>query len=91
MAGPLIIVRDPHRKIAFRCLVCGADFYDDEHTAYERHVVSCAEDNDEHLRAQSLRVKAPALFDPEQSGDVEFQKWVRANKEAILADRLKMK
>lgn len=89
--GPLIIVRDSSRKLAYRCLICGAEFYDDEHGDYERHVVSCSDTHFEELRGMSLRAKAPALFDPEQSGDVEFQKWVRANKRAILDGSLKMK
>ena len=80
----------------WRCLVCGTPFYDGEMTAYVRHVagavgqVGCHERHEDELRAQSLRVKAPALFDPFVSGDVELGRWIKAYGPAILSGRMKL-
>lgn len=86
----LEIVRFNRGEPKFRCLVCQQPFYEDESSAYERHVVACASSHEDELRQRSLRVKAPALYDPEQSGDVEFGKWVRANRKALIDGTLKM-
>lgn len=86
----LIIVRNDPGPPKFECLCCGAVFYDGEHTAYERHVVRCGEEHFEEMQAHSFRAKAPGLFDPNVSGDVEFGKWVRRNRAAIWQGRVKM-
>ena len=87
--GLTVIRMDPGEP-RYRCLVCQAVFYDGEHRAYERHVVACAEQNDEALRGMSLRSKAPALFDPFVSGDVERGQWIRAHRDALLEGRKKL-
>jgi hypothetical protein len=77
-------------KPRYRCECCPerTPFWDGEERAYERHVVACSQRHDEEMRGESLRVKAPGIFDPEQSGDVEFGKWIRQNREALLEDRM---
>lgn len=78
------------------CHVCRTPFYEGERTAWMRHVaggsgqVGCHERHEEELRSHSLRVKAPGLFDPHVSGDVEYGRWVRAHAAAILSGRMKM-
>jgi hypothetical protein len=82
----LIVVRDPARKAAYRCRVCGAEFLAHEAHGYEEHVVSCAEQHDSDLRQMSPRVRLPAFFDPE-FGPQDLSRWVRENKLAILEGR----
>lgn len=90
--GLLIIGAGSERDPKYRCLCCPEQvvFYEGEERAYEQHVVACARRHDEGLRAQSLRVKVPGIFDPFVSGDVEFGVWVRANRRALIEGRLKM-
>lgn len=84
----LLIVRDNAREPRYRCLCCDdAIFYEGEETAYERHVVACSNRHDEELRGRSLRVKAPGIFDPFQSGDVELERWIRVNRGLLLEGR----
>jgi uncharacterized C2H2 Zn-finger protein len=86
----LTVVRMSPGEPKFRCLVCQAVFYEGEHRAYERHVVGCAQRNEAELRAMSLRERAPALFDPERSGDVELGKWIRLHRTELLEGRKKL-
>ncbi len=87
----LIVVRHNDREPAYRCLCCSDGiFYEGEERAYEQHVVLCSKRHDEEMRAQSLREKAPHIFDPGVSGDVELDRWVRVHREALLEDRLRM-
>lgn len=75
----------------YRCLCCNdAVFYDGEEAAYERHVVACSERHDEAMRAESWRAKVPGIFDPDVSGDVELERWVRLNRGALLEGRKKL-
>lgn len=76
----------------YRCECCPerTPFYDGEERAYERHVVACSARHDAELRAESWRERAPAIFDPERSGDVELGRWIRRNREALLEDRKKL-
>lgn len=86
----LEIVRFNRGEPKFRCRVCGQPFSEDESRVYETHVIACANTHEADLRALSLRERLPALYDPEQSGDVDYGKWVRANRKAIIEGRLKM-
>ncbi len=86
----LYVVRENPGKPAYGCVACDAVFYKGEETAFERHVIRCSDENFEEMRAESLRAKAPGLFDPNVSGDVEFGKWVRRNRKALIEGRLKM-
>lgn len=87
----LVVVRHNAREPKYRCLCCKEWVgYEGEQRAYETHVVACADRRDEELRAESWRVKAPGIFDPNVSGDVELDKWVRRNRALLLEDRLKL-
>lgn len=89
--GLLVVVRNNAREPKYRCLCCNdAVFFDGEERAYETHVVLCANRNDEELRGESWRVKAPGIFDPNVSGDVELDKWIRKHRALLLEDRLKL-
>lgn len=86
----LIIVGENSRldeAPAYRCLVCKAGFVRGQERAYEQHVVRCADRNEEELRERSFREKAPGLFDPFRSGDVELGSWIRAHSAAIVHGR----
>lgn len=88
---PLEIVSHIHEDAKVWCYVCGAGFGASKMGApFEQHVKRCSEQHDEQLRQESFRVKAPHLFDPFVSGDVEFGAWVRANSAAIFHRRLKI-
>jgi hypothetical protein len=87
----LIVVSHMHEEPRVWCYVCGTGFGASKMgRQFEEHVALCANRSDEELRGESLRVKNPHLFDPNVSGDVEFQRWVRANREAIIDGRLRM-
>ena len=91
LARVLIVVRNNAREPKYRCLCCNDGVYfEGEEGAFHRHVVKCSARNDEAMRAQSLRVKAPGIFDPDQSGDVDVERWVRKHKAALREDRLKL-
>ncbi len=83
----LIVVSRLGEKPGFLWRVCGTQLGQGE---YERHVVRCSKRHEEELRARSWRVKNPYLFDPNVVGDVEFERWVQANRKAILDGRKKM-
>lgn len=88
---PLEIVSHIHEEPKVWCYVCGAGFGASKMgVVFERHVRDCAGRNEDALRSLSYRVKAPHLFDPHVSGDVEFGAWVRANRAAIFHRRLKI-
>lgn len=88
--GRLVVVRHGAREPQFHCLLCGAEFYDGEHRAYETHVSVCSRDNEDMLREASLRTKAPELFDPLVAGDPERERWVRAHRRAIIDGTVRM-
>jgi hypothetical protein len=89
--GLIVVTQDDGRKPRYKCLCCEvAVFFEGEETAYERHVVACSNRHDLEMRSMSLRVKVPAIFDPNESGDVEFGRWVRRHRRALLEGRLKM-
>jgi hypothetical protein len=75
----------------YRCECCPerTPFWDGEERAFERHVVACAAEHDEQLRALSLREQMPAILDPQRSGDTEFERWIRAHRDALLKGRKK--
>ncbi|WCB94502.1 hypothetical protein DSM104299_03239 [Baekduia alba] len=88
---PLEIVSNVHEQPKVWCYVCGAGFGASKMgRPFEEHVARCSEEHDEHLRQQSFRVRAPHLFDPFVSGDVELGAYIRANSAAILHRRLKI-
>ena len=87
----LIIVGDvgEARTPKYRCLICKARgersvFYEGEERAYERHVARCYDANEAELRMQSMREKAPGLFDPNRSGDVELGQWIRQHRQSLI-------
>lgn len=87
----LVVVRHNHREPKFRCLACNEWVgYEGEERAYEAHVVACANRHDAELRAQSMREIAPKVWDPNVSGDVEFERWVRQYRVPLLEGRMKM-
>lgn len=81
----------PHmtRPLKFRCRVCGARFYEDEHRIYEGHVVGCAAKHEAELRSDSHRERLAPILGADV-GDVEFKAWVKANRAALLDGRMKM-
>lgn len=94
-SGLLIVVRDPRREPKYECNVPGCDavFYDGEMRAWERHVVDCAERNEEAVAMQSLRNRDPGLFDPlspDYVGDADLLRWIRQNEKAIIDGRLRI-
>lgn len=88
--GRLIVVRHGARETEFLCRICKAEFTKDETSAFERHVNACYAANEAELRGKSLREKAPGIFDPERSGDVELGKWIKRHRDALLEDRKKL-
>ena len=62
----------------YRCMVpgCGETFPEQHKAAYEAHVAKCARQNMGEIRAESPRVKAPAIFG-EEGVDVEYRDWLR--------------
>jgi hypothetical protein len=87
----LIVIRHNEREPAYRCDCCADGvFFEGEERAYETHVVLCSMRHDAELRGESLRVKAPGIFDPEQSGDAELDRWVRRHRVALLEDRMRI-
>lgn len=88
---PLEIVSHIHEDVKVWCYVCGAGFGASKMGApFEQHVANCARQNEETLRSLSFRTRAPQLFDPFVSGDVELGSWIRANRAAIFHRRLKI-
>jgi hypothetical protein len=55
--------------------LCGACFYEDERSKYQRHVGACARENMEHIEAQRLAAKNP-IFD-ENTWDPEISAHMR--------------
>jgi len=87
----LIVIRRNAGAPRYRCLCCNdAVFFAGEESAYEAHVVACSRRHDEEMRAQSLRAKAPGIFDPFQSGDVEFGQWIRRHRAELIEGRRKL-
>lgn len=83
---PFTVIMDRDEAPAYRCECCPekTPFWKGEERQRDIHVKACSERYEAELRQHSMRVKAPGLFDPEVSGDVEYGKWVRQNKEAII-------
>lgn len=81
-------VRDARRP-RYRCECCPerTPFFDGEERAYEQHVIACSSRHDAQLREQSWRVKAPGIFDPHVSGDVEFGQWIRRYRAELIEGR----
>lgn len=87
----LIVVRHNAREPRYRCLCCDdAVFFEGEERAYESHVIACSRRHEAEMRGTSLRVKAPGIFDPDVSGDVEYGRWVRQHRGMLLEGRLTM-
>ena len=68
-----------HRRIAFRCRVCGAVFYEGEDRQYVGHVTGCAQRNEAEIRELDLGEQMPGLFGT-GAGDVEKKDWYRERK-----------
>lgn len=91
MVSLLVVVRHNAREPKYRCLSCREWVgYEGEEKAYETHVVACAARRDAELRGASLRVRMPGIFDPNASGDVELERWYRANRGLLLEGRRKL-
>lgn len=75
--GGLIIPSSLEPRVPkFECLVCGeAVFYEDELSAYERHVARCAEEHRDEIQAASMRHEGP--FAEDAGFDVEHERWAR--------------
>lgn len=73
---------------AFVCVPCGAEFTRDQAAVYQRHVVHCASEHEAELRAESERQKMRGVFGDE-GWDIEQERWIRDNAQAILEGRLK--
>jgi hypothetical protein len=87
-----VITHTSDRRPKYICRVCReAVFAKGEESAFERHVVRCAKEHEDELRALSLRVKAPFFFDPASpSRDQDLERWTKAHRAEILEDRKKM-
>src|SRR4051794_39101846 len=74
----------------YACTVCReATFTEDEQRAYQQHVVACAKRNEQALRENSPREKAPGIFG-DQGLDVELRDWARKHADEIIHGSLKM-
>ena len=63
------------KKPTYLCCLCDWVGYEDEHRAYQNHVLQHARAGD--ARKHSLHLAAPGLFDPNhESGDVEWGQWI---------------
>lgn len=91
---PIVVVRDAEKRVIGVCRTCHAAgresrFYEGEETAYVRHLKRCSDEHLEDLQSTQARHQNPALFDPDQAGDVELERWMRLNARAIEEGRLK--
>lgn len=73
----------------WECFCCGGTFH--VLGVFQRHIQKCSDQHEDDIRALSWRAKNPELFDPQVMGDVEFERWIRDNRQAIIEGRLKMK
>lgn len=77
---------------AGQCMVCEAQFTAHECRPggeYERHVAKCSNQNEEKLRAMSLKERLPWLYG-DDAIDHELEDWVQVeHKTEILEGRLK--
>lgn len=85
----------PGEHKTLRCMTpgCGAEFLEDQRRKWELHCVGCAEQHREEVLSQTVKHRAPDLFDKasaEYNGDTDFEGWVRRNRKAIAEGRLKM-
>jgi hypothetical protein len=88
-----VILHNSDRRPKWICNVCQeACFAEDEHRAFERHVIRCAQEHEAELRDLSPREKAPALFDPQNGDarDVEYEAWVKSYAKSILQGKTVM-
>lgn len=62
----------------YRCMVpgCGEVFPAGYQRDFEEHTAKCAQRNMDKIRAESPRVKAPAIFG-DVGVDVEYRDWLR--------------
>ncbi len=87
----LIVIRRNEGTPRWRCLCCNDTvFFEGEQRAYEAHVIACSRRHDAEMEAESWRKKIPGIFDPFQSGDVEFGRWISANRGLLLEGRRKL-
>lgn len=97
-SAPMIVVRDGAKTEGRRvyycqaCLTTGREtvFYEGEEVAWRRHVIACAERNEQDLQEHSMRVKAPYLFDPAVAGDVDLYNYVQRHGREIMEGRKKL-
>jgi hypothetical protein len=61
---------------AYRCLICGATFHDEERAAYSRHMGECATRHHAEIRQLSPREQAPGIFGDE-GVDTEYEQHLR--------------
>lgn len=88
-----IFLPGEHRTLD--CLVpgCGARFLEDQRRRWELHCIRCSEEHQERLWAQSMRRRAPDLFDehdPRYNGDLVLQRWIKDNRDAVIEGRKKI-
>lgn len=70
-----LIIPVSARRKKFFCTICPKEFYEDERTAFERHILN--DHPPEDIKPHSPQMQAPGIFDPHhESGDVEWQRWI---------------
>ena len=89
---PPTFTKDSERRV-LACLVCGAVFEEDQAERYERHVARCSDANEDRIEAE-LDESNPARLMPEvfgpEAGDVEFERWMKANAKDVLLGKKKV-
>lgn len=61
---------------AYRCLICGAQFHDEERSRYEQHTARCAREHHAEIVANSPRTQAPGIFG-DKGVDLEYEQHLR--------------
>jgi hypothetical protein len=64
------------RTLAFRCMVCGTEFYDDEQLAWTRHVGRCVGRHEQEIHESAPHNRLPGFLG-DVNLDVEYQRYAR--------------
>lgn len=89
---PPSFTKDKDREVLV-CFVCDATFEMDQQERFERHVAACSDANEDQIERE-LDESNPARIMPEvfgpEAGDVEFERWMKANAKDVLLGKKKV-
>ncbi len=74
-------------KPKYGCLLCGQEFFEHELKTYEKHVVDCANANEDLVAGLSHQERMKDIL---AVGDHELDGWVKKNRQAIIEGRKQM-